>query len=350
MSEKNEPKKQKYFLDAWLSDPLFTGWLCKDKELTKARCSVCHKTIELSSSGRSALTDHAKGKKHKESNEKRKSFFKPKTNTADKSTTQETVGKETTNDKPIGPKQQTIDQHVIDIQTVNAEIIWILKGVMSGYSIRSNDDLYETFSAMFPELKSLKNFNLARTKSMYVINHGLSPHFKSLLDDSLKKSDIYIFSFDESLNDATQTSEMDMYIRYWDDTDNRVHTRYYGSSFLGHGTHQDILTHFSELTKELDDSRLFQVSMDGPNVNLKFFREFSSQFKETNNHSLVNIGSCCLHVINGSFARGVEKSEWGLKKLLKGAYHLLHNTPARREDYESLTGSSTYPLSFCSTR
>jgi len=96
----------------------------------------------------------------------------------------------------------------------------------------------------------------------------------------------------------------------------------------------------------LDDSRLFQISMDGPNVNLKFFREFSSQFKENNNHSLVDIGSCCLHVINGSFARGAEKSEWSLKKLLKGAYHLLHNTPARREDYESLTGSFNLALKF----
>lgn len=53
------------------------------------------------------------------------------------------------------------------------------------------------------------------------------------------------------------------------DTDNRVHTRYYGSSFLGHGTNQNILAHFTDLTKELDDSHLFQISMDGPNVNLK---------------------------------------------------------------------------------
>jgi len=34
-----------------------------EEELTKAQCSVCHKTVELSSSGRSALTDQAKGKK-----------------------------------------------------------------------------------------------------------------------------------------------------------------------------------------------------------------------------------------------------------------------------------------------
>ena len=48
-----------------------TVWSCisrmvlsKDKENTKTRCTYCHKTIELSSSGRSLFNDHAKGKKH----------------------------------------------------------------------------------------------------------------------------------------------------------------------------------------------------------------------------------------------------------------------------------------------
>ena len=38
--------------------------LSKDKENTKTRCTYCHKTIELSSSGLSLFNDHAKGKKH----------------------------------------------------------------------------------------------------------------------------------------------------------------------------------------------------------------------------------------------------------------------------------------------
>ena len=45
-----------------MSDPAFEGWLSKDKDNTKARCTYCHGNIELSSSGCSALTD-AKGKK-----------------------------------------------------------------------------------------------------------------------------------------------------------------------------------------------------------------------------------------------------------------------------------------------
>ena len=68
--QKKELRNQIRFVESWLSDPEFSGWLHKEKEETKARCSVCHKTIELFSSGRSALTDHAKGKKQRNSVEK----------------------------------------------------------------------------------------------------------------------------------------------------------------------------------------------------------------------------------------------------------------------------------------
>ena len=88
---------------------------------------------------------------------------------------------------------------------------------MGGCSGRFNDDIDETFLAMFPDLKSvLNNFSLARTKSSYVINHGLAPYLKNQLETALQKSEVYVYSFDESLNSVTQTPEMDLYIRYWD--------------------------------------------------------------------------------------------------------------------------------------
>jgi len=58
--------KQKYFVNDWLEDKEFKSWLRKDKEKTNAKCCLCHKTISLSTAGRSALTEHASGKKHKE--------------------------------------------------------------------------------------------------------------------------------------------------------------------------------------------------------------------------------------------------------------------------------------------
>ena len=85
--EKNKEKKvkkQRYFIEDWLSDDNFKDWLRKDrKDNTKARCILCNKSIELSSSGRSALTDHAKGAKHNEALKKVKIFFaEPKKTTS----------------------------------------------------------------------------------------------------------------------------------------------------------------------------------------------------------------------------------------------------------------------------
>ena len=36
--------------------------------------------------------------------------------------------------------------------------------------------------------------------------------------------------------------------------------------------------------------------MDGPNVNMKFFEEFLQHHKKRSFHSLINIGSCGLHI------------------------------------------------------
>ena len=82
----SNPKNQKYFVDSWLDDPQFKDWLVKDKQNTRAQCSFCHKVLELSSSGKSALTDHGKGKKHRNALSKVQNFFKPRSSTSSSET------------------------------------------------------------------------------------------------------------------------------------------------------------------------------------------------------------------------------------------------------------------------
>ena len=90
--------------------------------------------------------------------------------------------------------------------------------------------------------------------------------------------------------------------------------------------------------------------MDGPNTNLKFFNEYSNKFAETALHFLINVGTCNLHIVHGSLQTGESASGWGLKKIMKSAHQILHNSPARREDYTSETGPSIYLFNFCATR
>ena len=67
---------------------------------------------------------------------------------------------------------------------------------------------------------------------MYVINFGIAPYFGDILYNHLQKSDCFVISFDESLNDYTQNCQMDILIRYFDHVDDRVKTRYLDSNFL----------------------------------------------------------------------------------------------------------------------
>ena len=150
------------------------------------------------------------GKKHADAVAKVKNFFKRRT-----SVTKQVNS--TTKSQPEDAKQekqQKLDKINFDRQSTIPEIIWILKTVLIRHSICLNEGLGRTFTAMLSQHKSLYSFNLARTKSMYVINLGLAPFFNFMLSDSLQKCNIHVFCFDESLNKVTQTCEMDMHIRY----------------------------------------------------------------------------------------------------------------------------------------
>ena len=89
--------------------------------------------------------------------------------------------------------------------------------------------------------------------------------------------------------------------------------------------------------------------MDGPNVNLKLLEKINEEQTSNKFYCLISIGSCRLHTIYGAFRAGAEATEWKIKKILTGAYYILHASPARRGDYQEVTGSNKFLLNFCST-
>ena len=66
--------------------------------------------------------------------------------------------------------------------------------------------------------------------------------------------------------------------------------------------------------------------MDGPSINMRFYSELA-----------IDVGSCGLHIIHGAFKTGVECIDWLIKNTLKESFQVLHDTPARRSDYISVT-------------
>ena len=140
---------------------------------------------------------------------------------------------------------------------------------------------------------------------------------------------------------------MDLIISFWDD-DNMVKVQYLGSSFFGHSTAKDLMTQFEEVTNKVALEKLYQISMDRPKVNLKFYREVEAKRTEILYHSLTDMGTCSLH--HRAVKSGVESTSWSIKNILKGGFNLLHDSPARREDFQVVTKSNVYPLYFFATR
>ena len=154
MQEKmSNPKNQKYFVDSLFDVPQFKDWLLKDKQNTRARFSVCHKVIGLSSSGKQALTDHGKGQKHRNVLSKVQTF-KSRGSTSSSETAPSTPS-------VSARRQSTIELHLEKSSATRAEIICTLKSVMSCYSARSNEDINETLAAMFPEFEANKSFQMS---------------------------------------------------------------------------------------------------------------------------------------------------------------------------------------------
>ena len=79
---------------------------------------------------------------------------------------------------------------------------------------------------------------------------------------------------------------------------------------MGHATAEDMVS------VSLNLNNLLQMSMDGLNMNWKFYELVQSRLQKETNKSVLNIGSCGLHILHGAFKNGVEASGWNIDEFL----------------------------------
>ena len=399
--KKKKTAKQTYFNLLWLNEH---EWLKQGDNRTLFGCKRCAKTdLKLGNMGLRAVVSHMKSRSHLKAEDVHKSvqnFFKKHkpsasphssssqasemstltSNSASASSSQvettstsnstcsnssllaEVESSSSTAVSPIeidleaektqgGALQSTIEYGVYTSQVFTAEIIWCIRTVVKDNSNTSNEYISKTFRKMFPDSKIAANFTCGKDKTKYIVNHGISPWIKDQLSCDIEKATFVVIGFDESLNKATQTCQMDLNVRFWDPVEHKSKIRYWDSKFLRHTANTDILTSFNEATLQINSSKVLQVSMDGPYVNHLFYEKLVKHRAEIQiEQQMISIGSCGLHIIHGAFKFGFEKTSWKMKGILKGSFVILHDTPARRADFISVTKSDLFPLFFCATR
>ena len=91
--------------------------------------------------------------------------------------------------------------------------------------------------------------------------------------------------------------------------------------------------------------------MDGPNVDWKLLDSIAEDRSSNEQYpTLLNVGSCSLHVIHGAFRNGMKQTNWGIDLLLKLLHSLFNETPARRENYTKITENEVFAQQFCGLR
>ena len=105
---------------------------------------------------------------------------------------------------------------------------------------------------------------------------------------------------------------------------------------MDHVTTNNMMDDFKEVHKKLNIvSNFGQLSMDGPNVNwaLQDILENYHKEEDPKASSLLNIGTCGLHVLHGAYKTGHNKVDWELDKIFKAAHGIFKHSPTRRADY-----------------
>ena len=160
---------------------------------------------------------------------------------------------------------------------------------------------------MFPDSSIAKKFKCGATKCAFICTFGLAPHFKQLLSKKPQGNE-YVLLFDESLNVKTQLKQCDFHVRLWDgDT---VVSRFFDSQFMGRATANDLKETYEKCTEELSKSEMLQISMDGPNMNWSFYSNVEQSLQNDHSVCLINLGSCGLHIVHGTFQKGVEAGKF----------------------------------------
>ena len=93
--------------------------------------------------------------------------------------------------------------------------------------------------------------------------------------------------------------------------------------FLGHSAAADLIKNFNDGLTGIDPSKNLQISMDGPNVNIKFLEMIKKERGEAKLSKLIDIGSCDLHAVHDLSKQLVKKLNGTLNVYLKVVFKFL---------------------------
>ena len=170
---------------------------------------------------------------------------------------------------------------------------------------------------MFSESHIANSFKLSTTKCVYLINFSVALYFEEVVRNEIINAPVFSILFDESMNQILQNEQLDIHIRFWDNSKCMAVTRYFDSRFLRRPNAENIVTELQKSIQKLIAENTTQLSMDRPATNWSVFEKMSDKRKNDEIPYLENIGSCGLHIISNALQNGEKKDLLGIRPGVK---------------------------------
>ena len=190
---------------------------------------------------------------------------------------------------------------------------------MSKHSFNSSLIKNELFATIFSDRKETKAFSCGERKCSYLENYGIVSYFLELLNIQLVELKHFVTLYDESNDKVEKQRQMDLHIRFLDNSEDIVATRYFSSEFLRKAGATDICVKFEKC------------------LGLKILWE---KRRDENLKALIYLGTCALPTVHKAFKHGEVASGWKKKKLISSLQKIFDESLSCRADYKNITESN----------
>lgn len=146
---------------------------------------------------------------------------------------------------------------------------------MHGYDDVS---LKQLFGAMLLNSKIAKYFKISKTKLSYIL-FSLAEYFPNNPINLAKQSPFFSLLFDKSHNQILNKLQMDLQIRFYDNTTGEAWSRYLDSRLVYQPNAVNLADNMTNSTKNLDSAKML-IEIDGPNVNWPIFDKRNGELEK----------------------------------------------------------------------
>ena len=213
-------------------------------------------------------------------------------------------------------------------QVVTAKIYQCLQVVSSNYSFSSTEADNNLYKIMFPGSRIAASYSQGKTKVRYNIQFRIDNCYYDVNNTPCT------FKFDESTSSQIK-KQYDGYLQYWSAKYDDVINCYCRSLFVGHCTHEQLIEHYYEFTKnlKLDSSFLLHLGIDGPSVNNAFQQKLFDGLHEKEGTSFLNMETCWLHKVHNAYQTALKELKFDSDQFAVDIDSFFKLSSARREDY-----------------